>query len=476
MSPVEFGAVAPTETAHSPPHLPGSPRAMAGAGAHEREMNALACASYRSPWAIILAPWVRISPKWTPYVEPTAIPDAVRSLLRDVTAAVSVAGVRSVVLSGSGSRGELIYSDSPSGVRWFSDLELTIVAGSLSTAESTRIEKRISDLEQRQLAIGARTFHIDVDFVSIESWRQPRRNFQAWETLHTGWILFGEDVRDQIQVEVDARTCVQSSLNRLWHLLLYLPEGVLRGRPSDLDREIFHYILHRATLDFPLWLLLEEGKLIAGFAGRQSYLEEHRGALSDSGFDVGELLDLVREAASGRAAPETARGLLDHYDVVLQWYVRMLRRSLGRAEIDEDNLPQLLFRDRAMIYPALGPRRKLWEIKLALEIGSAGRPFAALHWLGTAKQVKITGFLWAMHMAARGILSSDEAAVEPWLERAAAEMQGLWPKDAPLTEDGDLADRWAELRRRFFDFVVRYYRGLQTKRSYYELVLKQSSS
>ena len=26
------------------------------------------------------------------------------------------------------------------------------------------------------------------------------------------------------------------------------------------------------------------------------------------------------------------------------------------------------------------------------------------------KQVKITGFLWAMHLAARGILSSDEAA------------------------------------------------------------------
>lgn len=398
-------------------------------------------------------------------------PDAVRSLLHDVTTAVLVPGIRSVVLSGSGSRGELVYSESPSGMRWFSDLELTVVADSLPAQEVARIEERIAKLEQRQLSIGARTFHIDLDFASYETWQRPRQNFQAWETRQTGWILFGEDVRDLIRVEVDSRSCIQSSLNRLWHLLLYLPEGVLRGRPSEADREVFHYVLNRATLDFPLWLLLEEGKLVAGFANRLRFLEEHCNELSTSDFEIRELIDLVREAAHERGTLGEKRSLANHYDLVLRWYVLMLRRSLGRAEIEKSNLPQALSQEHARIYPAIGLRRSVWELRLALEIAAGGKPVSALRWFAATKQVKITAFLWAMHQAAQKILAEDAAAAPPWLQTAAAQMQELWPKDCPVTEDGDFADTWVELRRRFFDFVVQYYRGLQTKRPYYQFVM-----
>lgn len=403
-------------------------------------------------------------------------PDAARSLLRDVTAAVSVAGVRSVVLSGSGSRGELIYCESAAGLRWFSDLDLTVVADALPAEQVAGILERIAELEQRQLEIGARTFHIDVDFTSSDAWQRPRRDFQAWETREQGWILFGEDLRAQIQVEVDSRSCVQSSLNRLWQLLLYLPEGVLRGRPSGHEREVFHYSLDRAALDFPLWLLLEEGELIAGFAGRLQFFEQHCKEFANSVFEIDDLLDLVREATQGRAAPRAERNLADHYQQVLQWYVPMLRRSLGRSEIEEDNLPQTLSQEHARIYPPIGLRRNLWELKLALEIAALGKPIAALRWFGTAKQAKITGFLWAMHLAAQNILLDRRETASAWLQRAIVEMHGLWPKDDPLMRDGDLADSWVEQRLRFFDFVVRFYRGHSAKRSYYEFVLGKNRS
>ena len=398
-------------------------------------------------------------------------PDQARSLLRDVTAELSVSGVRSVVLSGSGSRGELIYAESSSGLRWFSDLDLTVVADSLPAEQVASIEKRIAELEQRQLAIGAPTFHIDVDFTSSDAWQRPRRDFQAWETREQGWILFGEDMRGLIQVDVDSRTCVQSSLNRLWQLLLYLPEGVLRGQPTTQDREVFHYILDRAALDFPLWLLLEQGKLVAGFAGRLQFIEQHGSDLANPVFEIGDLLDLVRNAIQGRAAPGTERNLSHHYDEVLQWYVPMLQRSLARSEIQHDNLPETLAQEHAKIYPAIGLRRNLWELKLALEIAAGGKPLAALRWFGTAKQAKITGFLWAMHSAARNILADRPEPASAWLQRATADMHGLWPKNDLLTRDGDLTDSWVEQRLRFFDFVVQFYRGLAVKRSYYEFVL-----
>jgi predicted nucleotidyltransferase len=398
-------------------------------------------------------------------------PDAVRSLLRDVTAALAIDGVRSVVLSGSGARGELIYAEAPHGVRWFSDLDVTVVADSLPGAERAQIEKQVAVLEERQLAIGARTFHIDVDFASSDSWRQPRQNFQAWETRDSGWVLYGEELRDQLEVEVDSRTCVQSSLNRLWHLLLYLPENVLRGRPSDLDREVMHYILNRATLDFPLWLLLERGELVAGFAGRQQFLEQHGSDLATSDFEIDEFVSFTREAQQGRATPGTERSLEEHYAAVLRWYVLMLRRSLGRPDIDEGNLPVSLSHEHNKIYPDLGLRRRLWELKLALEIAASGKPVAALRWVVATKQVQITGFLWAMHQAARSILAADEAEAGQWLQRAATQMRDLWPGHAQLTDNAHQADRWVELRLRFFDFVVQHYRGLESKRAYYNFVL-----
>ncbi len=402
-------------------------------------------------------------------------PDEVRSLLRDVTTAAAVPGARSIVLSGSGSRGELIFSRSPKGVRWFSDLEFTVIADDLPGTEVAAIEARLAEIEGRQLAIGAPTFHVDVDFASLETWQQPRSNFQAWETRQTGWVLFGEDVRDRIQVEVDPRTCVQASLNRLWQLLLYLPEGVLRGRPSEDDREVFHYSLDRATLDFPLWLLIETGQLVCGFEGRLRYLEANADALSTPDFDVHALASVVHAASERRIAPAAQQGLAEHYETVLDWYVRMLRRSLGRTDIRSESMPRVVLEERARVYPKLGMRRRVWEVRLAFELAGRGRPLAAISWLGANKAAQITGFLWQMHRTAGRMLAGDLDAIPHELDLASHQMDALWPAVEATPADCDPVDSWLELRRRFFEFVPRFYRGLEAKRAYYREVLGETS-
>ena len=62
-------------------------------------------------------------------------------------------------------------------------------------------------------------------------------------------------------------------------------------------------------------------------------------------------------------------------------------------------------------------------------------------------------------------------------ERAARRIEKLAEEGwTPLALGGDNADTWVELRRRFFDFVVQYYRGLQSKRSYYDFLLGSRNS
>jgi len=399
-------------------------------------------------------------------------PAGIRTLLEKITRAVSIPGTRSVVLSGSGSRGEFVYSEQSSGVRMFSDIELCVVAEPLVSQEVARAEKRIRELEQEQLRVGDRTFHIDVSFTTPRTWRGHQRNFQSWETKQTGWVLWGEDVRDQIRADVDPRTAVQSSLNRLWHLLLYLPEGLLRGNASKTDQQVFAYVLDRAVLDFPLWLLVRKGILVSGFAGRLRYLKENSDRLDFRGVPLGDLIELIEPITRDRAAHRSESSIGEQYDRVLDWYPVMLGWSLETGTIEAFDLPRVLHSHRKEIYPALDWRRILWELGMATRLARTTSPRAAWAWLRDTKQVRITSFLWSMHRAASSAIAGNVDEAEDRLEQARVCMSELWPDDPPVEKDLSLANRWLELRRRFIAFLISYYRGLEQNRSYYRFVLE----
>jgi hypothetical protein len=150
----------------------------------------------------------------------------------------------------------------------------------------------------------------------------------------------------------------------------------------------------------------------------------------------------------------------------------MLRWALEDERIDADTLPRSLEARRGDIYPTLGWRRRAWELKLALEIARQASPLRAIRWLGRTKQADITAFLWCMHQSACRSLGEDADSAHAWLEQAETRMEALWPSESPLSPDADLADRWLVLRRRFFDFVIHYYRGLAAKRPYYQFVME----
>jgi len=404
-------------------------------------------------------------------------PPAISNLLHRVLDVVLLPGTRSVVLIGSASRGELAYVSSASGLRLFSDIELSVVGDRFRKVDVNRALSRIGILERQQLKIGAITFHIDVSFTTMRNWRRTKYGFIRWETQETGWVLFGEDVRKSFRVHVRPEISVQSSLNRLWYLLLYFPERLIRGHLTEDDLEVFNYALSRAVLDFPIWLLVQQGILIPGFANRQRYLEKHLSMFEQQGFPIRELVILVDKAMHVRQFPRSNAGpidMMEYYEVILRWYPRILSWTLqlNPEGVDETQMAAMIRRHHSGLYRQSDWKRRFWEIRLAKHIGVrtfSGR--AVVQWLRENKQAEIITFLWCMHIAALRALKGDMREANEWLYMASNSLHRLWPVMSMHLDQSAFVDRWIALRRRFFDFIVLFYRGLRVKESYYRFVL-----
>lgn len=400
-------------------------------------------------------------------------PADVGSLLEQVVAAVKVPGTRSIVLSGSASRGELVLAPSASGWRLFSDVELFVVGDQVVPSDRREALAQLKTIEERQWKIGARTFHTDVDFLTMRDWQSRQDRFQAWETAKAGWVLFGEDILNLVQVKVQPEATIQSSLNRLWYLLLYLPERLLRRCATEDDLQAFNYSLNRAVLDFPLWLLVHRGILVPGFSGRQKYLQEHRDEFRQQAFPIDDLMELIDAAMRSREFPELKRDVGTLFETVLGWYPRMVAWTLGLPPANDiSRFPAALQKHSRELYAPLNWKRHAWQVRLMTEIGASSAPWSTLNWLRAKKEVIITTFLWQMHQAAAHYLAGRELEASESLQMASDNMGLLWPARAVTSPRAPFIDSWARLRRSFFDFIMLFYRGLRQKESYYEVVLE----
>ncbi|HNT74550.1 MAG TPA: hypothetical protein PKH77_05990 [Anaerolineae bacterium] len=401
-------------------------------------------------------------------------PEEFRTLLERIVKAITVPETLSIVLLGSASRGEIVGQLGPRGLMLFSDLEIMVITRHQSEARTR--QKALSDIESlevEQRAIGACTFHIDVGYDTQRSWKRPHSEFHAWEIKQTGYVVFGEDVLDLIQVQVQPQSAIQSSLNRLWHLLLYFPASLLRRQSTQHDEQVFSYILSRAILDFPLWLLVSNKVLVPGFTKRYDFLQAEREFFRQQDFPVDELIDWVKLALEIRNAPTSEllkERITPVYEAVLGWYSKMVLWTT-KSRMISDDLPILLQQYRKQLYSPLGWKRRLWEARLAVEFAKTRRLRQGAHWLFENKQLLITSFLWHMHQAAISYLNDDAPAATKWLALAASNMEELWPRDYKRRNADSFVDSWLALRNRFFDFIPQFYRGLESKQSYYRWIL-----
>jgi len=398
-------------------------------------------------------------------------PKEINVLLKYITKPLIIPGTKSLLLIGSASRGELVFKQNRRGLVLFSDLELVVITKRNNLYDKQKALKKIDYIEKKQRIIGARTFHIDVSFTTVQRWKRLKQKFHAWEIKNTGQVLYGENFLGLLRANVEPKYTIQSSFNRLLYLLLFLPISFFEKKPTKEDLESFNFILSRAILDFPIWMLCSKGILIPGFKERYEYLKGNKYLFDENNFPIDNLIEVVGVALKARNNLKFDDDILSFYKTLLCWYPKILSWEL-KINNDKIDLLKILQRYDDKIYPTLNWKRYLWETRLAAALAKKTSSKQAFSWLIKRKQVLISGFLWCMHMAVLEYLYGNNLNANEWLERAQLKIDELWPNGFPKKRCVSFSTTWTALRYRFFDFLPRFYRGLGQNTEYFKWVLK----
>ena len=408
-------------------------------------------------------------------------PDPVRKLLHKILNIFAPLYPHSVILSGSASRGELIYTISSCGeVFFYSDLEFYVLVKKINPTQIKLIRNKLHSLQQQQWQKGASTFHIDVSFIHYKKWAQYQNSFQMWETNQTGRILWGDNILKPGSGLIHLPAVYQSCLNRMWYLLLYMDKSILQQQPTSNGLQSFAYATSRAVLDFPIWLLCKNNIFIPTFSARYEYILQHPDKLQQWGLNGDKILALLQNAVHLRCSLKNIQKRIDFKEVMRMYhdlfkmYYEILLWTCPDSNFHH-SFCEIIRKNSHHLYPALTLRRYIRESQQACHFLKQSSLRKSLKWLSTNKQVCITCFLWHMHQASgyywRGL--NEEAELE--LYSATMLLNKLWPGRQTFQYSDSFLVSWKKLRIHFFDFLPRFYQGLLSNIPYYRFLLSDRS-
>lgn len=185
----------------------------------------------------------------------------------------------SIILLGSTSRGEITFVYYDQELELFSDLELWIVFNILpSKRNQQRIRNSLAKIEST-VSYKNPFFHIDIDFFNLNRLSKMRPTIRSFETRETGFILYGKDVRTHIKqvtcTNINIPQTKELILTRLWNMLLYIPNNVVKKSENEWENKIFKYVICRNALDLLTIYLALNKILIPGYKKRFEYLCKH---------------------------------------------------------------------------------------------------------------------------------------------------------------------------------------------------------
>jgi len=373
-------------------------------------------------------------------------PDELRTVLERIRglALECYPNLRSLLLSGSITTGDFVFTRGPEGLRLLSDIDAFLfVDGRAAPSEAFR-----SGLAALEHEHASRLFHVDVSVAAAKRLRAIPRTYQMVETGMAGLVLAGEDVRPGFPRSFDPRGAIGVLLFNLWKGWLYW------SSPSEDWDPIYAQVLARLVLDLPLLAFARRGECIPGHLGRARAFLELPDAEPLSCPETRAAVELAARARSGDAvAPrELELRLLPALDHVLD-----ALDGAGPFARDPD---AALVRRIARLLPRRTLRRVGGEARALLRRTTA--PLRDLAWLLRRKEAAATAaVLGLLPWAFEGARGKPPAGVPLRL----AEFTNATP---PCTEGMRFV---ADGRRQYWAAVCRLYPSLREKEGFYDALL-----
>jgi hypothetical protein len=347
-------------------------------------------------------------------------PDEVVTVLLRVRNALERPGLVSLLLVGSGGRGELRYAVGEGGFRIDSDLELfALVARGFPRDESLAQVKEV----ETEIARTSPGFHIDIAFLDAGVRRLPR-NLDLVEARKESVLLTGRDFRDSLPEEPDPRQVVEGTLWQLWELVQVMD---LHALPGGLQARQVKSALGRCSLHLLTLILVLEKVNLPRLSDKVRFFGDNYGALRASAFFEPGYRTFFSDALAERLGGEMSRSPVEVYRRLLQGYERGVAFSCEVLRIPmADPFPP------PGILPPVRLRRALYEAWVAARHGRAWGISRSLAWsLRRGRGAVKAGYLSALNRLVLAEAVGDAATAACSRESLRLLAGEIWPAADP---------------------------------------------
>lgn len=377
----------------------------------------------------------------------------------------SIKGVKSIILSGSLGRGEFTYFYYDNEIRFLSDIEMFVIVEK-KNREINSVQNKINNIES-YVSQTSKLFHIDISFLEKNKINKLPPWLQFWEIAKENVIL-GDEIKITPK-PIDLRYLNEFSLNRLQSIILYFPKELFFKIYREDKIIEFNYILHRALLDIPTWLLPYEGYLIHGLLNRCEFVINNHQKLKFVSFMPKFFLDLLYKSMQVKKKPGLHIGNIgDKLGMVLECYIRAIEYILFKFNLKnkKDIISDILSYSH-ILFDEFVLKRKIFELFLLL---SNFRNINNLKWIFLRKKGLIVSFLLSMNFSLFFNFKNSKEKLE-YLIKAENFMRELDFRTTKF-DDSNFIDKWLKLRKEYIEFLCFFNKFYKTKRKYYLKVIK----
>lgn len=407
------------------------------------------------------------------YGYPGTVKQHLTEMLDQIARVLGMDAVRSVILFGSTSRGELSYVVRDDGqIDLLSDYEFVIVTRRRPAGGQYSALKEAFDSNKARWGIRSPLFHIEFLLNSTVRFATKTplvRRIGTYELFEEGVTLFGDNLLGhplggRITAEnLDYGNTNGLILERLWWLLFYMPRSATSHQMAFAEEEIINYLTARSALEILAIFLPHEGVLVSGYTRRVEWLTRHypEGAYFDDSFH-----EYVSNCLDHKLNLGAHDSFVNNYRHLLEGYLSLLSYLLSDKKPHPTPIEALplvcdqLVRTEKNLFPDPFHRtlqRLMKDYKVARFLGVS----SPLSWMWAEKRPCAVAFLLYAHGALLEYLEKRSMPAE-YLQEAAGLLTWLTGDSrdgeraccqAERTGD-DRVDEWMHLCRRFVHFVV----------------------
>lgn len=379
-------------------------------------------------------------------------PAPILQLLEDIVTALKHDGLVSLLLVGSGGRGELRYNLEEGRLRVFSDLEFyALVNQGFPTDGCLQRIKRIESAVRENSPY----FHIDIVFLESTRKKFPN-NLDLVEAKRESVLMTGRDFRQNLPSKPDVRQVVEGSFSQLWELLYHID---FYEFPASLDRFEVRYALARTSLHLLTLVLVLEGVIRPKLRDKVLYFSENHATLRAARFLDAEYVDFFGAALSECQMGKMTRSPIAVYRTLLKGFEKAMTFA---CEICGERSSSEMCPSGLFLSPRI--RRVAYEAWVAATKSVEWGPMKALTWAFRPKRAaRKAEYLMSLHWLVLAQATNDYASAVRMMKRLSQLAGQILPNTEPK-------EQWTLL-----DFKTLYYRYLVQAYPWYARRYNQTS-